>query len=102
MYLLAKEVGHRIKAELQASVSEENQASVRSNDMFSSPISSILEAVANARRDTPSGIGGCFRNYPQGGGPQALFCPGGGGFVVDNVSKGWGSLWPTLSGGWGG
>ena len=25
-----------------------------------------------------------------GGGPQALFCPLGGGCFVDNVSKGWG------------
>ena len=34
---------------------------------------------------------GCSRNYPQGGGgPQALFCPVGGGCFVDNVSEGWG------------
>ena len=25
---------------------------------------------------------GCSRNYPQGGGPQALFCPVGGGRFV--------------------
>ena len=32
---------------------------------------------------------GCSRNYPWGG-PQTLFCPVGGGCLVDNVSEGWG------------
>ena len=33
---------------------------------------------------------GCSRNYPRGGGSQALFCPVGGGCSVDNVSEEWG------------
>ena len=36
------------------------------------------------------GTEGCSGNYPGGVGPQALFCPVGGGCFVDNMSEGWG------------
>ena len=37
---------------------------------------------------------GCSRNYPQGGGPQAPFCPGGGEDVLLTTC-------PRGGGGWG-
>ena len=47
----------------------------------------------------------CIRAVPEiilgGGGPQALFCPVGGGCFVDNVSEGWGWVGVTCPGGQG-
>ena len=45
---------------------------------------------------------GLFQKLSSGGGPQAPFCPVGGGCFVDNVSEGWGislTIWSRGGGG---